>query len=204
MKSFEIKAIIFDNGGVVLKCANEEFRRDIIKNLGISREEYMEKLVPLFHKIDRGFITRKQFWISTFKKLNRKFDPSSLNLLYTAHKKYFKVNQQVFSLAKKLKSKYIVAMLSNTLADHAKASYEKGIYKHFSPCILSHQVRMRKPNKNIYRYTVKKLKLKPQECVFIDDLKRNMPAPKSIGINTILFRNYTQLKKDLKKLGVTL
>lgn len=197
-----IKAIIFDNGGVIEKDARKQFYNSLSKRLGISLKEQSRIIPPLFHQLDRGFITTKEFWKKAFFRIGRKFDKSATLLLYTIFKRYCRINKPVLALAKKLRSRYIVAMLSNTIEDHARLSRQKGIYRHFNPLILSHKVGMRKPNKNIYQYALKKLKLKPKECVFIDNNERNMPAPKKLGIHTILFRNYTQLKKDLKRLGV--
>jgi HAD superfamily hydrolase (TIGR01549 family) len=44
---------------------------------------------------------------------------------------------------------------------------------------------------------------KPDETVMVGDTKKNdVIVPKSIGMNAIHFRNYLQLRKDLKTLGV--
>jgi len=49
---------------------------------------------------------------------------------------------------------------------------------------------------------LKKLGHKPEEIVFIDDMKINLEVPKNFGVKTILFKNAAQLKKDLNKFGV--
>ena len=61
---------------------------------------------------------------------------------------------------------------------------------------------MKKPNSEIFVFVYKDLKLKPEECIFIDDTKSNIDAAKKEGFHTVLFTNLTKLVKDLKNHGV--
>ncbi len=54
-----------------------------------------------------------------------------------------------------------------------------------------------KPDRKIYEITLKKLGVKPEEVVFVDDKEENVKAAQDIGINTILFKNSEQFKKEL-------
>ena len=59
---------------------------------------------------------------------------------------------------------------------------------------------MRKPDINIYKYVLEKIKKEPEECVFIDDREANLIAPKNLGIKTILFHTREQCENELKLL----
>jgi len=49
---------------------------------------------------------------------------------------------------------------------------------------------------------LQKLKVKPDEAVFIDDRKDFLDGAKKAGLKTILFMTVGQVKAGLKKLGV--
>lgn len=68
--------------------------------------------------------------------------------------------------------------------------------------ILSYQEKCIKPEPEIYKRLISKYNLVPNQCVFIDDLQKNLDGAAAFGIQTILFRNLAQVKEDLKKLGV--
>lgn len=68
--------------------------------------------------------------------------------------------------------------------------------------VISYDVLMIKPDKNIYLKLLNKYNLKPCECLFIDDLDINVEGAKSVGINAFVFKDlkdgYKKLKEYLK------
>ena len=68
--------------------------------------------------------------------------------------------------------------------------------------VFSFEVGYRKPEKEIFMIALEKLKLKPEECIFIDDREKFLQTPRELGFKVILFKNYTQFVKDLKERGV--
>jgi epoxide hydrolase-like predicted phosphatase len=97
------------------------------------------------------------------------------------------------------KEGYRVVTLSNTIPAHVKWHKKLGHYKFFEKLFLSCNLGMKKPDARIYKYTVRKLGVKSAECVFIDDKKRNVISARRTGMKAILFKNSTQLKKELKR-----
>jgi putative hydrolase of the HAD superfamily len=70
--------------------------------------------------------------------------------------------------------------------------------KTFDQCVFSCNVKMNKPNTDIYEYCVRQMNLKPAECVFIDDTYENIVGAEKYGINTIWYENIEKLKQTLK------
>lgn len=68
--------------------------------------------------------------------------------------------------------------------------------------VFSYEVKMIKPEPEIYQVLLEKYHLKPEECVFMDDSERNLVAAKQAGIHTILFQSKEQAEQELEKLGV--
>lgn len=46
---------------------------------------------------------------------------------------------------------------------------------------------MRKPDKEIFTYTLKRLGCNPEQCIFIDNSIKNLLVAEELGIQTILF-----------------
>lgn len=63
--------------------------------------------------------------------------------------------------------------------------------------LVSHQVHMLKPHKEIYEAFCKKFGTRAGDCVFIDDKPVNIEGAKSAGMNGIVFRNTEQLEAEL-------
>lgn len=63
--------------------------------------------------------------------------------------------------------------------------------------IFSCNVKLIKPDRKIYECITQKYNLVPSECIFIDDIERNVKAAKDFGFNAIRFLNLEQAQKDL-------
>ena len=59
-----------------------------------------------------------------------------------------------------------------------------------------------KPDKRAYDLVLKELSEDPANCLFIDDLERNLPPAKKLGMKTILFSTQENLEKELRALGI--
>jgi 2-haloacid dehalogenase len=74
--------------------------------------------------------------------------------------------------------------------------------KHFKYIAVSGHLRMVKPDPEIYHHLLEKIDLPPEQCVFIDDSKRNIEAADALGIKTVLFRNDGTALAQLRELGL--
>lgn len=61
------------------------------------------------------------------------------------------------------------------------------INSHFKDKIVSGEVHMCKPDKEIVTYTIEKLGCDAKPCVFVDNSVRNLLVVEELGIQTILF-----------------
>lgn len=58
--------------------------------------------------------------------------------------------------------------------------------------IFSYTVKMTKPAHGIYRLLCERYGLKPEECLFTDDMPDNIKAAKECGFHAILFEGYNK------------
>ena len=68
--------------------------------------------------------------------------------------------------------------------------------------ILSCQDKLIKPMPEIYSLILSRYHLKPEECVFMDDILENVEAARRAGINAFVFENQEQAKQMLRTFGV--
>ena len=75
----------------------------------------------------------------------------------------------------------------------------------FDTVVLSGEVGMRKPEKEIFRYAAATLGLDPAECVFIDDMEANVAAAQACGMTGVLHTDTAATARALQDLlGVPL
>ena len=102
------------------------------------------------------------------------------------------------------KQKYRLFLLSNTNELHItwiKNNWGIALYNefkaHFEGFYLSHEINLRKPNKNCYDFILCENNLIPEETIFIDDTKENTDTATELGIKTW---NIDPLKEDVVEL----
>ncbi len=208
MKKRQIKAILFDVGGVLALGENSRLENgkfipsgvhlNMAKKLNISIDQYIDSIDTAYVSAITGKLSKKE----VIETLSKNFGVSSKKLkrLYIdSYKKNFKQNKELFNKLFKLKKQgYKIAILSDQWFLSKEALMPKKLYKHFDEVIVSCDVGIRKPNQKIYQLAVKKLNFSPKEILFIDNQKWNISPAKKLGMKTILFKSNKQLFSDEK------
>ncbi len=59
----------------------------------------------------------------------------------------------------------------------------------FDDVVISAEVGLHKPQPEIYRLAADRLAVRPESCVFVDDLRENCAGAEAVGMTTILHRD---------------
>jgi len=199
----KIKAIAFDIGGVMAKEDNfKTHYLPLCKSLKIDEKKFFELRKKYIPKASKGRISARTMIYSFAREL--KIDKEKFLKYWIKYKRgSIKKNIVLEKYIKKMKNLgYKVVSMSGVLDLHYKLCKEKEIYDVFDFNICSFKVGSNKPEMKIYKLLLKRLRLSPNEIVFIDDTKDCLIPAKKLGIKTILFKNNKQLIKDLNRLGV--
>lgn len=183
-----IKNIIFDFGDIFINLDKQVVTNEIIKRGGnldilpeihvlneryevgaISSEEFVSQLVQRFPKISSERI------IEVWNSILLDFPDYRLNF--------------ISNLAKE--AKYRLFLLSNTNALHiphvekimGTDKFNRFKYS-FEQFYLSHEIQLRKPNKEVYQFVLNQNGLQAEETFFVDDTKENTEAAAQMGIKT--------------------
>lgn len=196
-----IKLIIFDVGGVIDTFDESQYILYISKKLGLDPIKFKHTLVPLLDTMEIG----KMDILDAQEVLAKKFKVSRKKLEWNkAFIKLNSVNTDVVKLINKLSKKYEIAILTNV--SKSRHMIKMKYYLHqvkYDAIFTSCYLKMRKPEHRIYRFVLKKMNVKPQDSLFIDNLKVNTQGAAEIGMNTIQFKSYKGLVKGLKKLIIS-
>jgi putative hydrolase of the HAD superfamily len=75
----------------------------------------------------------------------------------------------------------------------------------FDAVVISGEVGLRKPEREIFELTCARLDVEPAACVFVDDLQPNVDAAAALGMTAVLHREYDETAARLEELfGVPL
>jgi putative hydrolase of the HAD superfamily len=61
-------------------------------------------------------------------------------------------------------------------------------------------VQMMKPEPDVFMHLLDAFKLRPQECVFIDDVLANIESARQVGLHTVWFKDAAQCRRELDQL----
>lgn len=196
-----IKAVIFDYGGVVENSHNKKCVEEIASSYGVSEEIVLKTMGPLRDSFCKGKISEYLYWKKFSLALQKPFPKNYKDLWRNSYARDFYIFPEIKKLVKELKKRNIkTAVLSNVTKPHVKITRKMNGYKGFDVVVLSCEVGLKKPERKIYLLTAKKLGLKPNECVFIDDRRENLLPAKQLGMKTILARNPKQVTKAVSKI----
>ena len=197
-----IKAIIFDFGGVIKKDSSKLIFEDFADSFKITFLKASLAIKSLQSKYQKGELTNKEFFKLFSEKVKVKL-PTNYQELWIKSYTKGEANQIVLKIIKKLKQKnYKLACLSNTIPPHLVYNKRKDNYSIFDVLVISCEVGMRKPEKDIFQYVLKKLNVQPEEALFIDDDITFINAAVDLKFKTIHFINEKQLETDLKNLKI--
>ncbi|NCO11074.1 hypothetical protein CO038_02745 [Candidatus Pacearchaeota archaeon CG_4_9_14_0_2_um_filter_39_13] len=204
----KIKAVIFDIGGVLQLeegRSKDDLHRGIHESIArffdLDLDTWFDAIDSVYAKSIEGTIKENTVFRTIARNINSGIR-SLQDVLIGTYENNFKRNNELFDFAFKLKRKYKIAILSDQWHASKRALIKKEDARRFNVVVVSCDVGMRKPNPKIYKLTLKRLKMKPEEAVFIDNRDWNIIPAKKLGMKTVLFRNNKQTFRELKKLGV--
>ena len=174
-----IKNIVFDLAGVV-------FARN--------KERCPQALMEYFYFINSGEIL-PDFW-NDYDRGTRSFDAvakalaayrssdvqTARHMMETAITYQDQIPQTAELIAELKSAGYRVFVLSNMSKEYIEYLRKMPVYSHFDGDVISCEVGLTKPEKEIYTLLLERFGLEPSQTMFIDDRKENVEAAAEIGI----------------------
>ncbi len=186
----KIDTIIFDMGNVLMSFEPETF----LSRAGVEDKADRQLLLDVIFKskdwprLDTGEWDEKDLEECAKSKLPTRLHEAAGILINRWDDPIIPVTGME-ELVKKCKdSGFRLLLLSN--ASRRQHEYWERVpgHQYFEDTVISADVRMVKPDKDIFTYTIEKFNLNPSSCLFVDDVESNLAGAQSVGINTFLFK----------------
>ena len=189
MKNNTIKIILWDYGGVLTESPIKNFQKfendnNYILNTIVKINSY-NKYENAWAKLEKDEISIEKFSI-LFKEEAKQFGITNINTDKLLECLNVKLNIKMVELLKNISKFYTCVCLTNNFKNINSSNFEK-IKHNFRLIIESSKIGLRKPEKQIYTYVLKVLKVSAKEILFIDDLGINLKPAKDLGFQTYKF-----------------
>lgn len=195
---FKLTTVIWDLGGVIVRTLDRSGRALWEQQLGLQKRE-LEKIVfegEMGRKASLGQASADDVWNWVIKRLELPHDTRAK--LERDFWKGDQIDRDLIQFIRDLRPAYQTALLSNAwpdLRDAMENSWQ--IADAFDEIVISAEVGLVKPDARIYEHILERMKIKPEEAIFVDDFAENVTGAQTVGMQAIQFQNPTQVMKEL-------
>jgi putative hydrolase of the HAD superfamily len=195
-----IKNLIFDLGNVLIsfkpseyfdkKKYPEEIKKTILTDIFSSKEWLM---------LDNGDITTPLAIDAIAKRSSLKMEEIA-HIFNLRTDLMFPLDTNVRLLPELKKRGYRLYYLSNfpmDIFEEIRTGYF--FFRYFEGGLISAAAKSSKPEPGIYNMLMEKYSLQPDECLFIDDLEKNVKTAESLGMKGIFTNGSLKISKEIEK-----
>lgn len=197
------QAIIFDFGNVISAFDVRRFIQNLVAATGKPADELKAAIgasMPLIRDFETGLVSPDEFITGMNHAAGVALSAEEFRRAYC---EIFAPIPETIALIRRLKGRFRLGLLSNTNAVHFDCAIRSvEVFPLFDAVTLSFEVKAMKPARAIYDDVLHKLKLRAEECIFIDDLRDNVEAAMRLGFHAIHYTSHQQLLLDLRRAGV--
>lgn len=201
----KINTLIFDFGNVLVNLHNEEELRAKLDELGQPASGTMAEMMlmpggsEVFWDVMRGKTTEAQMWQMMADEWHIPLDLAKKVMQDVAAPN--RPNMPLIEYIEGLKGDYKIGVLSNAGDATLERLLQWYPYDRFVDVfIISAEVKLAKPDPEIYELALRTLNAKGEESVFVDDLIENIEAAEEQGITGILHSDNDETIARLKEL----
>ena len=184
-----IDAIIFDFGNVLIDLDYPRVIREFSKVAQKNQEEIEEMVVtaPVLQKFEMGMIGPDEFRAGINQLLGTRMGEMQFESIWNSMLK--SISKERMDKVLEIGKRFDTFILSNTNMIH-EIAYEEMIMMETGKDSLrdfvkevyySHEIGMRKPNLNIYKFVAEDIGLYPSRMLFLDDRLDNIEGAKRAG-----------------------
>lgn len=197
--------LLLDLGGVILNIdyhrTSEAFR--VLTGHHFDEIYSQARQTELFDKFEKGQITSE-----TFAEAVRDFFSGSWRdeeIFEAWNAMLLDLPETRLDFVEKIATKMPVFLLSNTNEVHKKAFDEilkkqglhERFYALFSKAYFSHEIGMRKPDKEVFDFILNENNIPRTKLLFVDDSLQHIHGANSAGINTLFLEKGKVIESEL-------
>ena len=194
MKQFNnISTIIFDLGGVLCDLDIDRCIMNF-KQLGLENfEHYLNNFGQsgFFMQVEKGLINDDEFRSEVRKLTSKSLTNEQINDAWNSF--LVGIPTEKLDIILELRKKFRIIMLSNTNIIHFPNTVArffnyngKKLTDFFDKCYLSYEMKMAKPDAEIFLKLLEDEQVQANQCLFLDDGLKNINQAQMLGLQTYL------------------
>lgn len=201
-----IEAVIWDFGGVFTTSPFEAFARyerekGLPENLirKINSDNHLENAWARFERAELDLDGFDAAFAAEAKALGHVVPGRDIIALLVGD-----FRPEMIEALRRIKTKFKTGCITNNVpsnradSDGGRTLYAKEVMQLFDHVIESAKTGIRKPDPRIYEMMCEALGVKPQACVFLDDLGGNLKPARAMGMTTIKVESGPQAIAELE------
>ena len=199
-----IKAILFDADGVVLKKRDKYFSQRLFEDYGLDIPP--EKILKFFKNEYKLCVIGKADLKTEVEKYMKEWGWQGTvdELLEYWFSYENKLEERVLEVVRDLREKGIKCYLAS---DHSRfrednLMKEVGMEKYFDGAFFSCDLGYTKAEEEYYEKIIEDLNLEPAQIMFWDDEEGNVEIAKTMGIKAMFYKDFAEFVKEMQHLGI--
>ena len=197
-----IKNIIFDFGGVLLDWNPRYLYKDYFRD-GREMRHFLDNVCTLERNSELDCGVPFVDWVKKYQAMYPEYS-EAIALYHTGWPKMLGglLSDGVVLLRDMKAAGYGIYGLTNWSAETICYAYEAfgDLKPLFDGIVVSGEEKTLKPGPEIYRILLDRYGLKAEECVFLDDSRKNVDGAIAVGINGVLYDDIARVRSELSGL----
>lgn len=197
-----VKAVVFDMGGVILELDMPRCVENFKWKAGF---QDIETYLDIYHQkgfisdFEEGLTSEKEFCDECLRHCAEGVTADDIK--YCFNSLIAGPDRNVLRQIRSLSKEYPIYVLSNNNPICSKRFVEildeEGAAGCFRDFFFSFRMKMLKPGREIYDETVRRIGVRPEEILFIDDSIVNVEGAKAAGLNAVLFKKGMEILPEI-------
>ena len=197
-----IQAVVLDLGNVLVYHDDLVLFQRMSAWGGADPEHIRKRMLELWDSINRGDLAgddlRKA--ICQVAGSNVPMEPEPFFSMWNCH---FRVHRALLPMVEALLGRVKVVLLSNVNEMHWQFVRPLiPLFERFDDLVISCELRMAKPDPEIFHATLARSGLRAEETAYFDDVQRYIEIASALGIQARVFTDAPTFRAQLAELGV--
>jgi putative hydrolase of the HAD superfamily len=196
-----VKNVIFDLGGVVIDWNPD---RVLERYYADPESRAFMKMAMFLHPdwlhMDRGTLSETDLLLRLGERTGR--PAAELDGLFNAVRESLHAKPDTVALLERLHGRnvplYCLSNISSGIFRHLRERHS--FWGVFRGIVISGDIRMLKPEPEIFEFLLQRHGLNAAESVFIDDSAPNIESARALGLSTVWFKSARQCERELEHL----
>jgi glucose-1-phosphatase len=195
-----VSALILDLGNVLVKHDNVRLFENMARRVGKPVDELHARLdASVWDRVNRGQLPGDALRVELSQRLG--VGDVTADEFFELWNSHFTVDDEMVREVEQHVGKRRLVLLSNTHDQHVKWIRSRvPLLDRFDALILSCEVGLVKPEREIYERALQAAGVPLAEAVFFDDIAKYVEGAEAIGLRARVFTTVEQFRQDLASL----